>query len=775
MQPSYRHHFLTFFLAVLIIYLTAGCRPLAGPEPEVGTTATAAPEPASTLAIPGAAPDTETPGGAVEAFYTAYLDTGQVGDYQDSPYLSEGLIAAVAAAREAGPLGSDPFLLAQQTPAAIRVETVSVEETTARVVLRQFWSLDATGEQSHDLTIDLVRAGGRWQIDIIQTGNPMTPDGVVQLFYNWYFREGAEAAYRDSPYLAPALIAEMDALYAAGDGPDYDPFLLARNWPTHFFIKRMDMETVGNEATVPVQVIYGQQTALITVSLVRLPAQWRIAGVEGKVPDDATSASQVVELFSQSYFQQWYAYADEHDLPHTGIVDLSDFLVQAAPFYEESPYLSPAFAAAATQAGGSDQREDPYFLAAGIPAMMEVETAWADGDHAEVRVIQRWVEGHESRPLTVTLQRIDGQWYIDGAVVADAAVAAEEATPEASLHPAAVVRAFFTTYLQLGGYAGGGHLNNDYLAPSLAEMLDAEIDHYRTLGIPVDEIDPFLHTAATVVPNGLSVEVGPVTILEDEHFALAHVDRLFHESGTSLPLQVLLARDWDNRWRIQQIDPVNSRIGGAERSDEMWLGYEIALYYHWALGYAARPEGATELVDLLRFRMEAAGGITFCSAEWPAGFVVDSVFIEPQAERAWMVIRTSEPYALLTLTLEKRDWYWVVVEQACGDSPAGRALAFYTHYLGYADEPWAAQAYRDGDYLTSDLVQRLDTMADAGEVDPVLPHATMPRWFDVSSDLGGNSARVTMTAADGSTVEVRLAFVLVDGRWLISDVVDSSR
>jgi hypothetical protein len=31
-----------------------------------------------------------------------------------------------------------------------------------------------------------------------------------------------------------------------------------------------------------------------------------------------------------------------------------------------------------------------------------------------------------------------------------------------------------------------------------------------------------------------------------------------------------------------------------------------------------------------------------------------------------------------------------------------------------------------------------------------------------------------MTAADGSTGEVRLTFVLVDGRWLISGVADGT-
>jgi hypothetical protein len=774
---SLRDDILTIILVILLAFLVTSCQPAATVEPEVVEVTTATIVPSAPLPIPGAAPDTSTPAGVVEAFYSAYLENEPPVALQDSPYLSDRLIAAVTAAREAGPMGADPFLLAQTTPAAIRVEPVASGETTARVVLRQMMSLDPADERSHDLTLDLVRAQAGWQIDAIQTGNPMTPDGVVELFYNWYLREGAGAAYGESLYLAPAFIAEIDARDAAGELA-YDPFLRDENWPRSFFIMRHEMQVAGDEASIPVQLHYGQETRLITISVVRQPAQWRVAGVAGEMPDEATSAREVVALFVDGYFQQWYAYAEEQGLPHTGDVNLTAFLVDVAPFFAESPYLTASFAAsAAREKVNAEAPEDPIFLADGVPARMDIESAWVDGDHAEVRVIQRWMngeDGHRDRALTVTLARVEGRWRIDGVVVADAAIASEEATPEASMHPAAVVRAFLTTYLQQGGYAGGGHLHHDYLAEWLVEMLAAEADHYRTLEIPVDEIDPLLYTSAAVVPAGLSVEVGEVTILENEVIAYAHVERLFRESGISLPLQITLARDGDNRWRIQQIDPVNPQIGGDPASDEMSLAAHMALYYKWALGYAASSEEADQVIDALRFEMEAPGGLTFCSETWPDGFAVESAFIEPEGAHAWVAIRTSEPHALLTLILEKREWYWVVVDQQCGDSPAGRALAFYTHYSGYAGDPWAARAYGEGDFLTADLIQRLDTQMAAGEADPFRPRAGAPRWFAVTEEPGGNSAVVAMTAADGSTGEVRLTFVLVDGRWLISGVADGT-
>lgn len=764
MKTTSQHHCLILFFTFLLIITLTSCQPAIEVEPDALAIATATGETPAPLDIPGAAPDTSSPAGVVEAFYTAYLDPEEPVDFRESPYLSERLIAAVTAARESGRLGADPFLLAQQKAAAFRVEPVSAGERAARVVLRLFWALGEDAGPSHDLTLDLIRGVSGWQIDTIQTGNPMTPDGVVQLFFNWYFGEGEDAAYEESPYLTPAFIAAIGST-----SPSYQALLRARNWPSTFFVLRHEVDVTGDQATVPVQVIYGRDTTVITVNLVRQPAQWRIAGVAGELPDEAASASQVVDLFSNSYFRQWYDYADEASLPHTGMVDLSDFSARAASFYEASPHLSPSFVAAPTQREASENPEDPFFLAAGIPAMMEVESAWADGNHAEVRVIQHWAEGRENRALTVTLEAQDGRWLISGVVVADAALQPEQALPEPA-HPADALRSFFAAYLEQGGYAGGGHLDNEFLAPALLEMIEAEADYYRTLDIPVDAIDPILHTSARVVPAGLSVEIGPVTILGDEHFALARVDRLFRDTGLSLPLQVLMVHDEGAPWRIQQIDAVDPQIAGGEMSDEMWLAAQIALYYKWAVGYAGRAGDASQLIDLLRFEMEAEGGVTFCSDTWPDGFVMESVYIEPEAEYAWMVMRTTEPHTLLVLQLEKRDWYWVIVDQQCAASPAGRARAFITHYLGYAGDPWAARAYRQGDYLTLDLIQRLDTQADSGAADPFRPAQRAPRWFDVVAEPAGNRVLVTMTMAGGSTITNRLSFVLVDGRWLISDV-----
>jgi hypothetical protein len=769
MDTCSQHRRPFLFIILLLVAVAVGCRPVTEVEPD-SLAATPAAELAQPLAIPGAAPDTTTPAGVVEAFYTAYLDNEPPAGMRQSPFLSERLIAAIAAAEAAGPLGADPFLLAQQEPAALRVEPFVTGETTARVVLRLFWVLGEDEGPSHDLTIDLSRGDSGWQIDTIQTGNPTTPDGVVQLFYNWYFGEGEGAAYQESPYLTPAFIAAM----GGSAGPSYEALLRARNWPTSFFVLRHEMDITGDEATVPVQMIYGRETTVLMVNLLRQPAQWRIAGVTGELPDEATSASQVVDLFSQTYFRQWYDHANRHNLPHTGMVDLSDFLAQEAAFYQESPYLSPAFAAAAKRLEAGENPEDPFFLAAGVPAMMEVESAWVDGDHAEVRVIQRWAEGRESRALTVTLEAQDGHWLISGVVVADAALQPEQALPEPA-HPSDTLRSFFAAYLELGGYAGGGHLDNEYLSPALLETLTTEADYYRTLDIPVDAIDPILHTSARVVPGRLTVEIGEATILEDGHFALARVDRIFRDSGVSLPLQVLLVRDEGAPWRIQQVDAIDPQIAGDAMSDEMWLAVHIGLYYKWAVGYADRPGDASQLIDLLRFEMEAAGGITFCSDTWPDGFVVESVYIEPDAEFAWTVLRTSEANTLLVLQLEKRDWTWVIVDQECAASPAGRARAFLTHYLGYAGDPWAAHAYRYGDYLTMDLIQRLDAQVDSGAADPFRPTPGATRWFDAVAEPAGNRVLVTMTMSSGSTLTTRLSFVLVDGRWLISDVESGRR
>lgn len=808
----------TFRILFLLcaLALAAACQPAAGPEPGATPAITVpaediATEPVAPLSIPGAEPDITAPAGVVDAFYTWYLHPERTGQFHDTPYLSRRLVASVTQAREEGPLRADPFLLAQEMPAAIRVEQVAVGADTARVVLHQYWSVDPDEGTSYDLTLDLILEDGRWKIDRIQKGSPLTPHGVVQLFYNGYFAGAqddptlggasyalaiagnplADRTYRDSPYLDTAFVARVDDLLAGSEalpaGEAYDPFLRARNHPLGFFVMTHEMQLAGDESIIPVQLSYGRQQTVIDVVVTRRQGEWRIADVQGDLPDPAASAAQVVALLADLYFQRWYAYADETGQPHAGQVDLTGFLAQIGDFFSDSPFVSPAFAAAALETlSGDDVAADPFFLSDGIPSMLEIEEAWADDGRAEVHVLQRWNQGRETRSLTVKLARSDGRWLIDGVVSLSGEAAATPPDPRAAMHPADVVRAFFVDYLAQGGFAAGAHRENAYLAPAYADSLDNDVAYYTTAGVPVERYDPILHTSAGAL-NDLRIEVDSVAVDEERHVALARVDRHLGAGpgAISLPLTVLLTRDWESHWSIQEIHAVDPALAGTlsagdHPADQWSLAVQTAARYDWAVAYDQQPEKVNEIPDLLRFDMEVEGGVTFCTPTWPAGFVVEAAFIEPDlargSRRAAVVLRTTSPHALLTLELEEREWQWAIVDQQCGDSPAGRARAFYTAYLGYPADPLQDRAYARGDYLTTDLIMDVDNALESAA--PDLPEGGDPftltqtgvRWFHVRAGATTSSAHATLTLVDGTTRELRLTFVLVDGRWLLSSV-----
>lgn len=794
-------------MIILILSSVVACRPNVEPEPEITVEAQSSiqrqdddPDPAQ-LSIPAAEPDTDTPAGVVEAFYTWYLERGRGDEFTTNAYLTQRQIDAAAQAM-GGPGGADPFLLAQDVPAAIRVEEVTVGVATAQVVLHQYFNADVDEANSWDLTLDLIREEDGWKIDRIQYGSPLTADGVVQLFFNWYLGYGvsdrelgrvnyalassgtplADKAYRSSPYLASEFIAEVDALLAeSGDraaraeAAVYDPFLRARNQPSGFFVLTHDMRSDGVETIVPVQLSYGSLQTTIDVVVREVDGRWRIVHVQGELPDEATTAAQVVALFSASYFSRWYAYAEAHGLSHVGEVDLAPFLTQVAHIYEESPYLSPAFSLVSRERMAKNgETIDPFFLASGVPARIDIEDAWADGEHAEVRVLQRWHEGHDVRPLTVKLRHVDGRWLIEEVVP----ISDEMATvvdPRAEMHPADVVRAFFSGYLMQGGYAGGAHRDNGYLSPAYAESVEYNVGHLRDLGVPVDEYDPILHSATSVIPGQIHVEVAAATVEEELHTAIVRANRVF-ESGASLPLTIFLARDWDNRWTIQDIGAVNPAghwEAGVGATEQLSLGMGTAYYYDWAVAYGLHGESADALLELLQFDMEAEGGITFCTESPPLAFAIESIFMTPDhgqdTRRASLVVRTTEPHALLILELEKRDWKWTIVNQQCGDTPVGRAAALYTSYLSASGNRMAERAYAHGDYLTADLIMSLDE-AVGTEGDALTVRLETPQWFEANAGPMDNSAIVTLRFEDGTRQEMTLSFVLVDGRWLLSDV-----
>lgn len=798
-------------VSVLILTFVTGCGPTVEIEPAItvearSTVQTPEEAPGPTpISIPAAIPDTERPAGVVDAFYTWYLDPQGSGEFTASAYLTQRQIDAAAKAMDRR-VGADPFLLAQETPAAIRVEEVTVGVGTAQVILHQYFNVaDVDEGNSWDLTLDLVRKDEGWKIDRIQRGSPLTVEGVVQLFYNWYFSYGAseqglgsagyaleqsgnplaDKAYRSSSYLSARFIAEVDALlvqFRSGaeisETTAYDPFLRAFNHPAGFHVMAHNNRTDGADTIVPVQLSYGALQTTIDVIVREVAGRWQIVDVQGDLPDDATAASQVAALFSASYFGRWYAYADEHGLPHVGDVDLAPFLDEIADIYEQSPYLSPAFSDVSREkVSNGGEAIDPFFQASAVPATMEIEDAWADGDRAEVRVRQRWHEGHEVRPLTIKLGRAEGRWLIEEVVPIKEAIATG-VDPRSEMHPADVVRAFFSGYLLNGGYAGGAHRDNDYLSPAFAESVEYDVGYLRDLGVPVDEYDPILHSAISVLPGRMHVEVGALTVDEELHIALVQANRIY-ENGASLPLAVLLVRDWDNHWAIQDIGAVNAAglwEEGVGATEALWLGMEKAYTYGWALAYLLHGERADVLPELLHFDMEAEGGMRFCTESPPLAFAIASIFVEPDngqdTRRARMVVRTTEAHALLILDLVKRDWKWVITDQQCGDTPVGRAAAFYTSYLSASGNRAAQRAYAHGDYLTADLIMNIDEAAATGENALKLTRAT-PRWFEVSAGPTDKSANVTLTFNDGTTQDFTLSFVLVDGRWLLSDVSEA--
>ncbi len=86
------------------------------------------------------------------------------------------------------------------------------------------------------------------------------PAEVVQAFYGDYLSyigEGdalrsplVDGAYRNSPYLAPQLVAQVDELVAGFEGGGFDPFLLAQDVPVEVTVGAAVV--TGNTATVSV-------------------------------------------------------------------------------------------------------------------------------------------------------------------------------------------------------------------------------------------------------------------------------------------------------------------------------------------------------------------------------------------------------------------------------------------------------------------------------------------------------------------------------------------
>jgi hypothetical protein len=112
------------------------------------------------------------PESVVKDFYQWYLGySGNVvvdGAYRSSAYLTQEFVQKVdeiIASFDRG--GYDPFLCAQDKPGDQTVDQAQVSGDTARVVVHNIWNPDTEYEISTEVTVELQKAGGEWQISDI--------------------------------------------------------------------------------------------------------------------------------------------------------------------------------------------------------------------------------------------------------------------------------------------------------------------------------------------------------------------------------------------------------------------------------------------------------------------------------------------------------------------------------------------------------------------------------------------------------------------------------
>jgi hypothetical protein len=128
---------------------------------------------------------------------------------------------------------------------------------------------------------DLTSAFYEWYLAYTQTGNPLV-----------------DKAYHDSPYLSPALVAEVDAILASFEGGGYDPFLCAQDIPGALEVAgsweawREEGGIERGEAAVNVSQIWNpgsdfESVRDLTVHLVTVDGRWLINEIVCPTPAEA--------------------------------------------------------------------------------------------------------------------------------------------------------------------------------------------------------------------------------------------------------------------------------------------------------------------------------------------------------------------------------------------------------------------------------------------------------------------------------------------------------
>lgn len=365
--------------------------------------------------------------------------------------------------------------------------------------------------------------------------------------------------------------------------------------------------------------------------------------------------------------------------------------------------------------------------------------------------------------------------------------AVEVWAPDVAPAPDQVLDDFLEEYLAAGGFAAGAHVDSPHLHPNFVAWMEEAVDAYRSQGIEPQGYDPLLMSQLGPVEVGDAgygfdrLTVGWSVIEGDA--ASVQVQRHWHYTGAISPLRYSLS--WSGeRWQISGVNSILPRRQ-EDPSEPERLAQEFMASMVAGAGQFATPQEWLPHVDEALVAPKAT--VALCDGEqsWPVGFAIEGSFVQPAPlylstnvqQEAYVVVYRIEKGVLLTVHLVQVEGSWQISEVICGDTPEGRALAFYAWYLGAAAEAgetrWAERAptidsMNEGHYFVT-----AEFLRDARlrfQEDPYLPSARVPDRFTVRAEPRDNVVLVDLeflgqTEAEVETVQLTL--VQEAGVWLI--------
>lgn len=359
--------------------------------------------------------------------------------------------------------------------------------------------------------------------------------------------------------------------------------------------------------------------------------------------------------------------------------------------------------------------------------------------------------------------------------------------PDVAPGPDQVLDDFLEAYIAAGGFRAGAHEDNLHLHPEFVAAAEETVETFRAQGIASDNYDPVLMTRLGAADLDLSelglgfdrLIIGPASITGESASVL--VERHWHYTLGVSPLRFSLTWNGD-RW---QIDGVSSNLAPEPTAPEQVAETLFAMM----IASGGQFAGPAEFVRVVDPAIVAPNGtVDICSQAWPDGITVEGSFVQPSPlhlssnveEEASVVLYSLFPEQVLSVQLARQNDSWQVTGVICGDTPAGRARAFYSWYFGAAAQAgetrWAERAPQV-DWLNpghSFVTERFlrEAMLRIQE-DPYLPTAEVPDRFVVESTPAENEVLVHLEylgEEQGAFETLRLRFAREGGPWLIDQI-----